>query len=81
MGKKNKAAKRLARYRAEAQQEVLNREIISKQTAEALYKLCLPILPEYIDDSQECESGWAGDCFQNGHYGLEPCRNRSAVAD
>ena len=49
MGKKNKAAKRLARYRAEAQQEVLNREIISKQTAEALYKLCLPILPEYID--------------------------------
>ena len=42
MGKKNKAAKRLARYRAEAQQEVLNREIISKQTAEALYKLCLP---------------------------------------
>lgn len=55
MGKKNKAAKRLARYRAEAQQEVLNREIISKQTAEALYKLCLPILPEYIDDSQECD--------------------------
>ena len=46
MGKKNKAAKRLARYRAEARQEALDREIISKQIAEALYKLCLPILPE-----------------------------------
>ena len=55
MGKKNKAAKRLARYRAEAQQEALNRETMSKQIAEALYKLCLPILPEYIDDSQECD--------------------------
>ena len=28
MGKKNKAAKRLARYRAEAQQEVLNLSLI-----------------------------------------------------
>ena len=51
MSKKEKAAKRKAKLKARKQQIVLSEQSLSARLSCALEKLCEPIMPEYIDDS------------------------------
>lgn len=51
MSPKNKAEKRKAKLKARKQQIAFNEQSLSARLSCALEKLCEPIMPEYIDDS------------------------------
>ena len=51
MSKKSKAEKRKAKLRARKQQIALSEQSLSTRLSCALEKLCEPVMPEYIDDS------------------------------
>jgi len=51
MSKQNKAQKRKARLKAKKQQAIHNQQSLTERLSVALEKLCEPVLPEYIDDS------------------------------
>ncbi len=51
MSKKEKAEKRKAKLKARKQQIVLSEQSLSARLSDALEKLCEPVMPEYIDDS------------------------------
>ena len=51
MSKQNKAQKRKAKLKAKKQQAIHNQQSLTERLSVALEKLCEPVLPEYIDDS------------------------------
>ena len=51
MSKQNKAQKRKAKLKAKKQQAIHNQQSLTERLSAALEKLCEPVLPEYIDDS------------------------------
>ena len=51
MSKQNKAQKRKAKVKAKKQQAIHNQRSLTERLSVALEKLCEPVLPEYIDDS------------------------------
>ena len=51
MSKQNKAQKRKAKVKAKKQQAIHNQQSLTERLSVALEKLCEPVLPEYIDDS------------------------------
>ena len=51
MSKQNKAQKRKAKLKAKKQQMIHNQQSLTEHLSAALEKLCEPVLPEYIDDS------------------------------
>ncbi len=51
MSKQNKAQKRKAKVKAKKQQAIHNQQSLTERLSAALEKLCEPVLPEYIDDS------------------------------
>ena len=51
MSKQNKPQKRKAKLKAKKQQAIHNQQSLTEHLSIALEKLCEPILPEYIDDS------------------------------
>lgn len=51
MSKQNKAQKRKAKLKAKKQQAIQNQQSLTERLSVALEKLCEPVLPEYIDDS------------------------------
>ena len=51
MSKQNKAQKRKAKLKAKKQQMIHNQQSLTERLSVALEKLCEPVLPEYIDDS------------------------------
>ena len=51
MSKQNKAQKRKAKLKAKKQQMIHNQQSLTERLSAALEKLCEPVLPEYIDDS------------------------------
>ena len=51
MSKQNKAQKRKAKLKAKKQQALHNQQSLMERVSAALEKLCEPVLPEYIDDS------------------------------
>jgi len=51
MSKQNKAQKRKAKLKAKKQQAIHNQRSLTERLSVALEKLCEPVLPEYIDDS------------------------------
>src|SRR5574344_716708 len=50
--KKSKADKRKAKVKAKKQQAVLHERSLSIRLSAALEKLCEPVMPEYIDDTE-----------------------------
>ena len=53
--KKSKADKRKAKVKARKQQAVLNERSLSERIASALERLCEPILPEYVIDTDDLD--------------------------
>ena len=51
MSKQNKAQKRKAKLKAKKQQVIHKQQSLTERLSVALEKLCEPVLPEYIDDS------------------------------
>ena len=51
MSKQNKAQTRKAKLKAKKQQAIYNQQLLTEHLSIALEKLCEPVLPEYIDDS------------------------------
>ena len=51
MSPKNKAEKRKAKLKARKQQIAFNEQSLSARLSDALERLCEPVMPEYIDDS------------------------------
>ena len=51
MAKPTKEQKRKAKLKAKKQQAIHNQQSLTERLSVALEKLCKPVLPEYIDDS------------------------------
>ena len=51
MAKPTKEQKRKAKLKAKKQQAIHNQQSLTERLSVALEKLCEPVLPEYIDDS------------------------------
>ena len=51
MAKLSKQQKRKAKVKAKKQQMIHNQQSLTEHLSAALEKLCEPVLPEYIDDS------------------------------
>ena len=51
MAKLTKEQKRKAKLKAKKQQALHNQQSLMERVSAALEKLCEPVLPEYIDDS------------------------------
>ena len=66
MSKQNKAQKRKAKLKAKKQQAIHNQQSLTEHLSIALEKLCEPILPEYIDDSNGCDLAGRNIVWQMG---------------
>lgn len=74
MVKVSKQQKRKAKLKAKKQQVIHNQQSLLERLSIALEKLCEPIMPEYIDDSNGPDFTGRNIVWQNGHDCLEhPC--------
>ena len=66
MAKPTKEQKRKAKLKAKKQQAIHNQQSLTERLSVALEKLCEPVLPEYIDDSNGPDRTGRGIVWQMG---------------